>query len=185
MTTTTVRIASLVFGGFIAASILSTPVFAIGGASGSNSDSGATTPTCKKGQIYDKRSKQCVKQQSANVTDQNRTDYAYSLAKAGRYEEALAMLDTVNDQNNAQVLNYRGYATRKLGRTDEGISYYLKSVQLDPQYAQVREYLGEAYVIKGRVDLAKEQLGIIKTICGTDCEPYEDLNAAILNPSKM
>jgi tetratricopeptide (TPR) repeat protein len=165
--------------------MLSTPVFAAGGGSGSNSDSGATTPVCKKGQIYDRKSKRCVQQQGANVTDQNRTDYAYSLAKAGRYEEALATLDTVKDQNNAQVLNYRGYATRKLGRTDEGISYYLKSVELDPKYAQVREYLGEAYVIKGRVDLAKEQLGIIKTICGTDCEPYEDLNAAILNPTKM
>jgi hypothetical protein len=27
-----------------------------------------------------------------------------------------------------RALNYRGYATRKLGRTDEGIGYYLKSV---------------------------------------------------------
>lgn len=181
-TTTTVRIASLVFGGFIAASMLSTPVFAVGGG-GSGSD--ASTPVCKKGQIYDKKSKRCVKQSSANVPDEDRTDYAYALAKAARYQEALDMLDTVKDQNNAEVLNYRGYATRKLGRTDEGITYYLQSVKLDPNYAQVREYLGEAYVVKGRMDLAKEQLGIIKTICGTECEPYEDLNAAILNPSKM
>jgi tetratricopeptide (TPR) repeat protein len=126
-----------------------------------------------------------VKQQSANVTDENRTDYAYSLAKDGRYEEALAMLDTVKDQNTAEVLNYRGYATRKLGRTDEGISYYLKSVQLDPQYAKVREYLGEAYVIKGQIDLAKDQLTTIKSICGTGCEEYQDLNAAIIDPSKI
>lgn len=181
MTTTIVRIASLVLGGCIAASMLSTPVFAVGGGGGG----GANTPTCKKGQIYDKRSKQCVKQQSANVTDENRTDYAYSLAKDGRYEEALAILDTVKDQNNAEVLNYRGYATRKLGRTDEGISYYLQSVKLDPQYAKVREYLGEAYVVKGRIDLAKEQLNMIKAICGTGCEEYQDLNAVILDPSKI
>jgi Flp pilus assembly protein TadD len=178
MTTMTIRVASLVLGGLIAASTLSTPVFAIG-------DDSDTMPVCKKGEVYDKKAKKCVKQQSANITDENRTDYAYSLAKAGRYEEALAMLDTVKDQNTAEVLNYRGYATRKLGRTDEGISYYLQSVKLDPQYAKVREYLGEAYIVKGRVDLAQDQLSTIKTICGTGCEEYQDLNAAILDPSKI
>jgi Flp pilus assembly protein TadD len=57
------------------------------------------------------------------------------------------------DPNTPRALNYRGYATRKLGRTDEGIGYYLKSVTLDPNCAQVREYLGEAYVIKGNYEL--------------------------------
>ena len=37
---------------------------------------------------------------------------------------------------------------RKLGRTDEGIGYYLKSVALDPKYPQVRGYFGEAYVLQ-------------------------------------
>ncbi len=86
--------------------------------------------------------------------------------------------------NTAKALNYRGYATRKLGRTDEGISYYLQSVKLDPQYAQVREYLGEAYVIKGRVDLAQEQLQQIQSICGTSCEEYQDLAEAINGSTK-
>ena len=73
-------------------------------------------------------------------------------------------------------------ATRrgKLGRTDEGIGYYLKSVALDPQYPQVREYLGEAYVIEGKYDLAKDQLAKIEKLCGSkDCEYYEDLSAAL------
>ncbi|MGG7576406.1 tetratricopeptide repeat protein [Rhizobium sp. YTUHZ045] len=178
MTIMTARIASVLLGGCLAASLFSGPVFAVG-------NDNSTMPTCKKGEIYDQKTKKCVKQQSANVSDENRTDYAYSLAKAGRYEEALAMLDTVKDQNSAEVLNYRGYATRKLGRTDEGISYYLQSVKIDPQYAKVREYLGEAYVIKGRLDLAKEQLNTIKAICGTACEEYQDLNAVILDPSKI
>ncbi|WP_313791136.1 tetratricopeptide repeat protein [Oryzibacter oryziterrae] len=145
----------------------------------------STTPTCKQGEVYDQQSGKCVQQSGANITDENRTDYAYSLAKAGRYQEALAMLDTVKDQNTREVLNYRGYATRKLGRTDEGISYYLKSVAADPTYVKVREYLGEAYVIKGRIDLAKEQLSTIKSLCGTDCEEYQDLDAVIRNPSAI
>ena len=177
MTHTAIRLASLALG----ASLLfgmAAPVFAIG-------DDDEATPVCKKGEVYDKKAKKCVKQSGANITDDNRADYAYSLAKAGRYDEALAMLDTIKDQNTAEVLNYRGYATRKLGKTDEGIGYYLKSVQLDPQYAKVREYLGEAYVIKGRIDLAQDQLATIKSICGTTCEEYQVLHDAIQDPSKI
>ena len=104
------------------------------------------------------------------------TEYAYSLAKADRYQEAIDVLDMLGDPNTPRALNYRGYATRKLGRTDEGIGYYLKSVALDPNYSQVREYLGEAYVIQGKFDLAKDQLAMIEKLCGSkDCEYYEDL----------
>jgi tetratricopeptide (TPR) repeat protein len=178
MTTNAIRFASIALGACLTLGVFTVPVFAIG-------DDESATPTCKKGEVYDKKAKKCVKQSGANITDENRADYAYSLAKAGRYQEALAMLDTVKDQNTAEVLNYRGYATRKLGRTDEGISYYLKSVKLDPKYAKVREYLGEAYVIKGRVDLAKDQLATIQSLCGTGCEEYRDLHDAIQHPAKI
>ena len=141
-------------------------------------------PNCPKGQVFDSKSNKCLKQTSSLVPDADRTNYAYRLAKDGRYEEALALLDTLKDPNTAKALNYRGYATRKLGRTDEGIGYYLQSVNLDPQYAQVREYLGEAYVIKGRLDLAQEQLQHIKSICGSTCEEYQDLAEAINDSSK-
>jgi Flp pilus assembly protein TadD len=148
-------------------------------------DDSEKTPTCKKGEIWNKKSGKCEKQSSANVDDSNRADYAYSLAKEGRYQEALAVLDTVKNQNDPEVLNYRGYATRKLGRTDEGISYYLRSVAAAPRYAKVREYLGEAYVIKGELPLAQEQLATIRSICGTECEEYKDLNEAILQSKKI
>lgn len=177
MTHTSTRFASIALGASILLGVAAAPVFAAG-------DDDSVTPTCKKGEVYDKKAKKCVKQSSANIDDDNRADYAYSLAKDGRYDEALEMLDTIKDQNTAEVLNYRGYATRKLGKTDEGIGYYLKSVQLDPQYAKVREYLGEAYVIKGRIDLAQDQLATIQSICGTTCEEYQELHEAIQNPTK-
>jgi len=142
-------------------------------------------PNCPKGQVWDSKQQKCLKQTSSLVSDADRTDYAYRLARDGRYEEALALLDTLKQPNTAKALNYRGYATRKLGRTDEGIGYYLQSVKLDPHYAQVREYLGEAYVIKGRLDLAQEQLQQIKSICGsTLCEEYQDLAEVINDSSK-
>lgn len=152
---------------------------------GGGDDDAPIRPNCPKGQVFDSKSKRCVRQTSSLVPDEDRTNYAYRLAKDGRYEEALALLETLKQPNTAKALNYRGYATRKLGRTDEGIGYYLQSVKLDPQYAQVREYLGEAYVVKGRLDLAQEQLRQIESICGsTQCEEYQDLAEAINGSSK-
>ncbi|WLS80971.1 tetratricopeptide repeat protein [Erwinia pyri] len=136
-------------------------------------------PTCPKGQIYDKQGKSCVPEKTSMINDSDRTDYAYALAKAGRYDEALQMLDRLQQPNTAKAWNYRGYATRKLGRTDEGIGYYQKSIALDPRYAKVREYLGEAYMVKRQPVQAREQLKIIAGICGTSCEEYRDLSAAI------
>ncbi|RWR02148.1 hypothetical protein ED28_10990 [[Pantoea] beijingensis] len=142
-------------------------------------DDSDMSPTCPKGQIYDKKTKTCMVDKSSMIDDNDRTDYAYALAKSGRYAEALQVLDQLEQPDTAKAWNYRGYATRKLGRTDEGIGYYQKSIALDPHYAKVREYLGEAYMIKKQPEMAQQQLSIIKNLCGTECEEYRDLSAAI------
>jgi Flp pilus assembly protein TadD len=136
-------------------------------------------PICENGQIYDGKKKQCVPAQSGVIDDESLADYAYALAKAERFEEALATLDLMLEPDTAEALNYRGYATRKLGHVDEGIAYYMQAVALDPEYTLVREYLGEAYVIRGDLDLARGQLDAIEKSCGTTCEPYQDLAEAI------
>ena len=135
--------------------------------------------TCPPGLVWDTKHKKCLVRHSGVLSDPDMTEYAYALAKADRYQEAIDVLDLLDDPNTPRALNYRGYATRKLGHTDEGISYYLKSVALDPAYPQVREYLGEAYVIEGKYDLAKDQLATIGKLCGTECEYYEDLADAL------
>jgi len=161
--------------------------FAAGGGGGGGGGNGASSDmtTCPKGEVWSHRKHKCLKEQSGVLPDDELTDYAYALAKADRYAEAIGVLDLLKDPNTPKALNYRGYATRHVGKLDEGISYYLKSVALAPHYAKVREYLGEAYVIKGRLDLAGEQLKAIKAICGTHCEEYEDLSKAISNPSEL
>jgi hypothetical protein len=58
-------------------------------------------------------------------------------------------------------------------------------VALDPHYAQVREYLGEAYIVKGDMASAKAQLTAIKQICGTVCDEYQHLAVAIANPADI
>jgi hypothetical protein len=135
--------------------------------------------TCSYGQVWSAKKHKCLERHSGILPDPELTEYAFALAKAERYQEALDVLDTLDNPNTPRALNYRGYATRKLGRTDEGIGYYLKSVALDPVYPQAREYLGEAYVIEGKFDLAKDQLSTIEKLCGKDCEYYEDLSEAL------
>jgi tetratricopeptide (TPR) repeat protein len=136
--------------------------------------------TCDPGQVWDKKKHKCLERHSGVLPDADLTEYAYALAKAERYQEAIDVLDLLENSNTPRALNYRGYATRKLGRTEEGIGYYLKSVALDPNYPQVREYLGEAYVIQGKFDLAKDQLATIEKLCGSKkCEYYEDLSEAL------
>jgi len=144
------------------------------------SSSPPDTPTCPQGQVYNSNTKQCEQRRAGGVPDQDLANYAYALAKAKRYDEAIEVLNLMKNPNTAQALNYRGYATRHMGKLDEGIQFYLRSVKLDPHYAQVREYLGEAYVLKGDLASARYQLRRIKGICGnTECEEYEDLEKAI------
>ena len=148
------------------------PAFAIGSGS-------SDRPECPRGQVYDQQKQQCVQAESGVIDDRSLVEYAYRLARDGQYQEALATLDLMQDPNTAEALNYRGYATRHLGRVEEGIGYYQQAVALDPEYTLVREYLGEAYIMQGRLDLARDQLSEIEKRCGTTCEPYVDLAEAI------
>jgi tetratricopeptide (TPR) repeat protein len=154
---------------------------AAGGGAGTahplKSQSGLTT--CQPGMVWDAKQKKCLARHSGVLPDSELTEYAYALAKADRYQEAIDVLDLLDNPNTPRALNYRGYATRKLGRTDEGINYYLKSVALDPNYPQVREYLGEAYIVEGKYDLAKDQLAAIEKLCGSGCVYYEELAEAL------
>jgi tetratricopeptide (TPR) repeat protein len=138
---------------------------------------------CPKGQVWDSQSQKCVMQTSRAVPDR---PYRLRLqAGQGRsIRRSLGPARHPQTTEHCQSPQLSRLRHAKIGRTDEGIGYYLQSVKLDPQYAQVREYLGEAYVIKGRVDLAQEQLQQIKSICGTSCEEYQDLAEAINDSSK-
>ena len=85
----------------------------------------------------------------------------------------------MRDRNQARVLSSIGYSTRKLGDVDKGIDYYHQALAIDPNYTKVREYLGEAYLQKGAVAKAKEQLMEIADRCGGPCDDYELLAKAI------
>ena len=155
-----------------------------GGGSGSGTSSGGgnaspTTKGCKSGQVWNKKTKKCVKAQSGILPDEELYQQGRALAKEARYDWAIEVLSTIQNQEDPRVLNYLGYSNRKAGRLDIGITYYSKALAIDPNFNLAREYLGEGYLAAGRVDLAMNQLAEIAKSCGLDCEEYKELNAAI------
>jgi tetratricopeptide (TPR) repeat protein len=158
------------------------PAFAASGGSssgGKSGSSGGSTPSCKTGYVYDSNKKTCVKATSGLFDDKQLYEQGRALALAGRYAEALGALTAVRNQNDSMVLTMIGYAKRKSGSFDEGMAYYQRALSIDPKNVNTREYLGEAYVEKGRMDLAKAELVKVEALCGTECEQYQDLAKAI------
>jgi tetratricopeptide (TPR) repeat protein len=135
------------------------------------------TPKCKEGLTYNEQTKKC--EQTSSLEDDALTRQGRALALNGHYENALEALMAVGDKNNATVLTYIGYATRKLGKVDEGIAWYHKALTLDPDNVYTHEYLGEGYVAAGRIDLAEQELATLEALCGKGCEQYEALSATI------
>ena len=78
--------------------------------------------TCAPGMVWDTKRHKCLIRHSSVLPDSELTEYAYALAKADRYQEAIDVLDLLNNPDTPRALNYRGYAIRKLGRTDEGLA---------------------------------------------------------------
>jgi len=148
-------------------------------AAGSGGGGSGSTPTCKKGWIWDSNKDKCVKKNAQIFPDSELIEQGWALARKGEFEAGRQLFDLVADKNTPEVLNGLGYTNRKLGQFPEAIAYYKQAITLDPNYAEAREYLGEGYVTMGKLDLAKEQLAEIRRICGTSCEEYAELNEAI------
>jgi tetratricopeptide (TPR) repeat protein len=164
--------------GFAALLALSATTWAAGDG-GNDTTSSPTSKQCKKGEVWDKGKKKCVKAQSGLISDEELYQQGRALAKLGQYDWAVEVLSLAQNQDDPRVLNYLGYANRKAGRLELGISYYAKALAIDPNYNLAREYLGEGYVAAGRLDLARAQLAEIAQRCGVACEEYEDLSDAI------
>lgn len=142
--------------------------------------SSTITPSCKKGMVWDKSKKKCVKAaKSSGLSDDNLYEAARDLAYNKRYGEAIAVLELAQNRDDPRILNYLGYANRKLGRVETGLAYYRSALKADPDYTLVREYMGEAFLQLGQVDKARDQLAEIESRCGTDCREYAMLEAQI------
>ena len=153
--------------------------FAAGGSSGGGSD----PIVCKTGYVYSKAKQICVRAGAGLLDDKELYEQGHALAKAGHYEAALTALTTIADQDDSMVLTMIGYSLRKSGKWDAGVAYYDRALAIDPDNVNTHEYLGEAYIAKGRLDLAQGQLDRIEAIAGTESEQYMELAFAIAEGS--
>lgn len=110
---------------------------------------------------------------------------AYWLAHEDRYQEALALLNQANPPNDPRILNETGFVTRKLGNVDGALPYYRKALAIDPNNTLAREYLGEAFVTKGDLASAREQLGEIEQRRGRNCVEYAKLAEVIAQSQEI
>lgn len=101
------------------------------------------------------------------------------LAEAKDFAGALLMFQSADNQRDPRILTGMGFANRKLGAVDKGLSYYFTALEIDPNYVQAREYLGEGYLQKRDLTKALGQLNEIANRCGVTCESYVHLSFAI------
>lgn len=101
------------------------------------------------------------------------------VSKSNEVEFRTVTIPEISSIWDPYVLNYLGFAHRKLGETDAALAYYHKALALRPDFTRARSYLGEGYVALGRIDEARRQLALIKAECGSSCEEYRVLDAAI------
>jgi tetratricopeptide (TPR) repeat protein len=166
--------------GFAAAITLSSAALAAGdGGGSSDNDNSPASQKCKKGEVWNKTKKKCVKVESGVMPDEDLYQQGRALAKEGQYDWAIQVLAVIQNQEDPRVLNYTGYSHRKAGRLEIGITYYRKALAIDPNFNLAREYLGEGYAAAGRIDLARAELAEIGQRCGISCEEYKDLEKAI------
>jgi tetratricopeptide (TPR) repeat protein len=84
--------------------------------------------------------------------------------------------------DDAEYHNLMGYSLRQASPSHLGaaVDHYQQALRLDPAHVQAREYLGQAYLMQGRPDLAREQLQHIERLCqGQACEAWRSLQQAI------
>lgn len=136
---------------------------------------------CKK---KENKNKPACKPSHGDVSNDEIYQAAYWLAQSGRFAEARDLARQAKDQNDPRILNTIGFTTRKLGDVDGALPYYTKALSLNPNYTVARAYLGEAYLMKGDLAAAKEQLGEIAKRCGAACSEHASLAGHIADFEK-
>ena len=158
------------------------------GSGGGDADAAGTGTACPEGFTLNEETRECEEKQSGIPRALPASDWSAAdpefvaaavLVHSGAHEKAIAALTALGRPDDPYVLNYLGYASRKLGRVEQALAYYDRALAIRPDYARARSYLGEGYVALGRIGEAREQLSRIGALCGTACEAYLRLDAAI------
>jgi Flp pilus assembly protein TadD len=95
-------------------------------------------------------SEDAKKELAAGKSDSAKKKFGKALK---RFKEA-----TDYDPSYFEAWNMVGFCSRKSGDLKGSFAAYMKCLEIEPEYAQAHEYLGEAYLMTGDLAKAKEQL---------------------------
>ena len=106
---------------------------------------------------------------------------AVKLIKAGSFDEALVILETIIQKkpDDANIHNYMGFSFRKKGMLEKSAYHYEQALEINPKHLGALEYQGELYIALGEVEKAKANLTKIDDICWTECSELRELKKAI------
>jgi tetratricopeptide (TPR) repeat protein len=89
-------------------------------------------------------------------------------------------MHALGHDENPEVANYIGFASRKLGRYDDAKHWYEKALAADPDHARTWSYYGMWHAEQGNRLMAHDFLEKVRAICGnTECEDYTKLKGVI------
>jgi tetratricopeptide (TPR) repeat protein len=98
------------------------------------------------------------------------------------YAGAIAQLQALGHDDSAAVANLIGYSYRKLGDYKVSQLWYERALKADPTHVKTWQYYGLWQVEQGNRDQAQYHLSRIGALCGTACEEYKSLAAALDQP---
>jgi hypothetical protein len=163
------------------------PAFAAGGGGGGAEDqmhpSPAPTPASKGTTTTTHRAKKKPSKQS--LFDDPAFARAYREAYSTIYDDrhdyagAIEQLKALGHDDFANVANLIGYSYRKLGDYKLSQIWYERALKADPNHVLTWQYYGLWQIEQGNRDSAQYHLSRIAAICGTGCEEYRSLAAAL------
>jgi tetratricopeptide (TPR) repeat protein len=152
------------------------PVLAAGGGDppASSPPSDTKPAPAKKGK---KASKQSGLADPAFV-EGYRSAYA-TIYQRNDYNAGIGQLKALGHDEVANVSNLIGYSYRKLGDYRLSQIWYERALKADPNHVLTWQYYGLWQIEQGNRDQAQYHLSRIAAICGTSCEEYRSLAAAL------
>jgi Tetratricopeptide repeat len=166
-----------------------TPVFAAGGGGGGDVNAinplpVTPPPNTKATAIAKGKKKKASKQSNAadpGLVQGYRAAYA-TIYDRNDYASAIEQLKALGRDDLPNVANLIGYSYRKLGDYKLSQIWYERALKADPNHVLTWQYYGLWQIEQGNRDQALYHLSRIASICGTDCEEYRSLAAALEKP---
>jgi tetratricopeptide (TPR) repeat protein len=175
---------------FLAALVAAPPVipaFAAGGGGGGEDPiytKPPQAPDTKASHTTQKAKKKPSKQSAIDdpaLAQGYRAAYA-TIYDRNDYAAAIDQLKALGHDDHPNVANLIGYSYRKLGDYKLSQIWYERALKADPNHVLTWQYYGLWQIEQGNRDQAQYHLSRIAAICGTDCEEYRSLAAALEKP---